>query len=88
MEYQLTFQNPTAIALQDVQISDATPAFTALSGITPVFVVTEPNGVSGLLSCTGSAQGDGYIGDISWSCPGGMAPGARGVVGFRVQIAN
>jgi hypothetical protein len=86
--YRLTFENPTDAAILDVNVFDATPNYTVLSGATPVFVITNPDGTSGSLICTGSSQGAGYAGDISWSCPGEMAPGARGVVGFRVQIAN
>jgi uncharacterized repeat protein (TIGR01451 family) len=86
--YRLTFENPTDATILDVKVFDETPNYTALSGANPIFVVTNPDGTSGALTCTGSSQGAGYAGDISWSCPGKMAPGARGVVSFRVQIAN
>jgi hypothetical protein len=86
--YRLTFENPTDATILDVKVFDETPNYTALSGANPIFVVTNPDGTSGALTCTGSSQGAGYAGDISWSCPGEMAPGARGVVSFRVQIAN
>jgi len=83
--YRLTFENPTNATILDVKVFDETPNYTALSGANPVFVVTNPDGTSGALTCTGSSQG---AGDVSWSCPGEMVPGARGVLGFRVQIAN
>jgi uncharacterized repeat protein (TIGR01451 family) len=86
--YRLTFENPTDATILDVKLFDETPSYTALSGATPIFVVTHPDGKSGPLSCTVSNQTSGYAGDISWSCPGLMVPGARGVVGFSVQIAN
>jgi uncharacterized repeat protein (TIGR01451 family) len=87
LEYRLTFENPSAEPVTDITILDTTPSFTSLSGTTPVFVVTNPAAEGGgVLTCTPSTQSAGDVGDISWDCPGAMAPGARGVMGFTVQI--
>ena len=82
--YRIMFENPGPDAIDDVDIHDDTPAFSALANSAP-HVVSTPDGLACALS-TPAAPVAGYTGNLHWSCAGTMASGDTGAVSFEVVV--
>jgi uncharacterized repeat protein (TIGR01451 family) len=79
--YTIKYENTGTTTLNDLKISDATPAFTAYTdsscGALP----------SGLATCTVSAKPEpGAGGKVEWGFSGTLAPGASGSVTITVTV--
>ncbi len=84
--YRIVFSAPGPDPVDQVEVFDRTPAYSALTATVPA-VVLQPAGVSCGLVKPAAPAAD-YTGDIEWSCPGTMNAGEQGVVSFEVQVAR
>jgi hypothetical protein len=82
--YRLIFENPGPDAINDVAVSDRTPAFSALTSTAPAIVQQPAELTCALL--VPSVPRVGYTGSLAWTCTGSLVPGEIGVVSFEVQI--
>ena len=79
--YTITYGNPNgAQALQNIVISDVTPAFTSF---TSAACGTLP---ASLTSCTIAAPAVGTTGTVTWTMGGSLNPGATGSVSITVTV--
>ncbi len=84
--YLIGFANPGPDPIDDVDVYDDTPAFSALTATAPG-VVAAPSGLTCALASPAVASA-GYTGDLHWACTGLMAPGQTGAVSFEVSVDN
>ena len=85
LRYRIILSNPGTTPATNVEVFDATPAYTALSGTLPPSV-TVLAGVTCTLTDPGTKVAD-YRGPLAWVCPGSFPPGAEGSLTFDVTIA-
>jgi uncharacterized repeat protein (TIGR01451 family) len=91
LEYRITYRNETAVAVTDVLISDAVPAFTLFQDAW--CLSTPTTGLSGCNVETTPSQNAGS-GTIAWrlvdaaTSPRGLMPAAEGAVSFCVAVEN
>ena len=82
LTYTITYSNNSSGVLNNVVISDSTPAFTAYVGASagcPLVVVRT--------SCTVTSEpANNTTGSIQWNITGSFAPGVSATVQFRVQV--
>jgi uncharacterized repeat protein (TIGR01451 family) len=82
LTYTITYSNNSSGALNNVVISDSTPAFTAYVGASagcPLVVVRT--------SCTVTSEpANNATGTIQWNITGSLSPGVSATVQFRVQV--
>jgi len=87
LRYRVRFENGGSGALTELRINDATPAFTAIAS--PIACpATLP---AGLAPCTVQVPAParnvpGYQGLLEWRFGGALAAGARGELGFDVEV--
>jgi uncharacterized repeat protein (TIGR01451 family) len=86
LRYRIVFTNPGNAPANDILVSDATPAYTALASPIPPSVTVAP-GITCGLQVPASGNVTGYVGPLQWQCPGVFPPGAQGSVTFEVQIS-
>ncbi len=82
--YRIIFENPGPENIENVDVHDDTPAFSALTGTAPS-VLSAPAGLACSLVVP-PAPAAGYSGDLHWQCTGNMAPGDAGIVSFEVAV--
>ena len=82
LEYRIILSNPSAQAVMNVTVNDATPAWTTLAA-----PVVSPVTVAPGVDCTVTTpNAAGYAGPIQWDCLGAFPPGQVSSVRFQVQI--
>jgi len=86
LEYVINFTNPSASAVNDVSIYDATPAYTSL--VEPILVRKAPPGMNCEVAVPSGSVPEGYAGGLRWNCAGTMLAGSEGEVSFRVRITE
>lgn len=87
LEYRLVLTNPAAGSVNNVTVSDTTPAWTTLSAPITGSTTVAPGMVCSLATPSGGANAVGYAGALRWNCPGAFPPGGEGSLTFRVVIA-
>ncbi|THG82225.1 DUF11 domain-containing protein [Pseudomonas sp. A-1] len=84
LTYTLTYRNAGADSVSDVEIRDATPAYTVYVGGSAACRLPLPAGIA---SCTTSeAPAEGGVGAVVWRLGGALPSGAEGRVEYRVRV--
>lgn len=88
LRYSLLFHNAGTQPLDDIQVHDATPPFTALAA-----TIGCPSPLpEGLTGCTvqtlDGSHAPGYQGSLRWLFNGRLAPAAQGEVHYDVRVAD
>ena len=84
LTYTLTYRNDGADSVSDVEIRDATPAYTRYVGASASCPLPLPTGIG---SCTASSvPADGGVGALVWTLGGALPPGGEGRVEYRVRV--
>jgi uncharacterized repeat protein (TIGR01451 family) len=79
--YTIGYVNPnTAMSLQNIVITDATPQFTSFQSASCAALPAS------LTSCTVSAPTPGQGGTVTWTLAGTLDPGASGTVSLTVTV--
>jgi uncharacterized repeat protein (TIGR01451 family) len=86
LEYAITFTNPSKGTVSNVQVFDETPAYTRLAVPPGPEVTEQPADMTCRTVIPAEGEGEGYMGDLQWTCTGAMPPGGKGEVRFRVRI--
>ena len=85
LQYQLVVSNPGKQAINQLTISDATPAFTSFVSAACPAAGSLP---TGLTACSISQQpAAGAQGSLLWTFAGSLAPGAQVTVSYRVTVS-
>ena len=80
LTYTITYVNISGRAIEDVKITDTTPAFTVFTSAD--YGVLPPM----LTGCTIAAPAEGQSGAIQWQFSGALEPGGAGTVTYRVTV--
>lgn len=84
LTYTLTYRNAGADSVSDVEIRDATPAYTAYVGGSAACLEPLPAGIAACAASeTPAAAG---VGGIVWRLAGALPSGAQGQVEYRVRV--
>lgn len=84
LTYTLTYRNAGADSVSDVEIRDATPAYTAYVGGSAVCLAPLPAGIA---TCEASeTPADAGVGGVVWRLGGALSSGAEGQVEYRVRV--
>ncbi len=87
LRYRLEISNPGPGNVEDVTVSDMTPAYTSLNTAADT-AVTVANGVTcTLVTPPASSNMAGYTGPLEWFCPGSFPSGETGSLNFQVTIS-
>jgi len=93
LTYTLTYTNPTAKAVSNVVVTDATPAYTTY--VDPATLDPQVNAKcvtplpAGITACEVTTQpdaDDGWMGQIQWTLTGSLNSGASGTLEYKVKV--
>lgn len=85
LRYRLIISNAGTVPVNNISVTDQTPAWTSLSMAVPSPVTVAP-GITCTVSTPAGGGSLGYSGPLEWTCPGSFPPGAEGSVTFSIMI--
>ncbi|WP_404414190.1 CshA/CshB family fibrillar adhesin-related protein [Vreelandella aquamarina] len=88
LRYEIRYTNTGTTPMADLEVNDATPAFTSLAAQAecPASVALPGNLTSCTLATPAGTNAVGYQGSVAWQFDGQLAPGAQGTVHYDVRI--
>ncbi|MDN3553518.1 GEVED domain-containing protein [Halomonas almeriensis] len=86
LRYEIRYTNGGSSPIDDLEVNDATPAYTSLAA----GVACPTSFPENLTGCTANTpdgtNAEGYQGSVAWQFDGQLAPGAQGTVSYDVRI--
>ncbi|MCW4149536.1 GEVED domain-containing protein [Halomonas sp. 18H] len=86
LRYEIRYTNGGSSPIDDLEVNDATPAYTSLAA----GVACPTSFPENLAGCTENTpdgtNAEGYQGSVAWQFDGQLAPGAQGTVSYDVRI--